>query len=71
VPPSTDPDPSPLPPAPDPVPPAPEPDPAPPPSIEEIAPPPAATLGPDRTVAILTGMLDDLGSAHRRIVLHD
>jgi hypothetical protein len=48
----------------------PEPDPTPP-SIEEPGPPPAATLGPDRTVAILTGMLDDLGAAHRRIVLHD
>jgi hypothetical protein len=70
VPPSPSPDPSPLPPAPDPVPPVPAPDPTPP-SIEETELPPAATLGPDRTVAILTGMLDDLGSAHRRIVLHD
>ena len=70
LPPSPGPDPSPLPPAPDPVLPVPEPDPTPP-SIEEPGPPPAATLGPDRTVAILTGMLDDLGAAHRRIVLHD
>jgi hypothetical protein len=51
------PDPAPLPPI-DPTPPAPGPDPAPlPPQIE---------LDPDRTVAILTEVLDDLGAAHHR-----
>jgi hypothetical protein len=47
----------------------PAPDPAPPPLIEAGEPPDA--IGPERTVAILTEILDDLGSAHRRIVLHD
>ena len=56
-PPTPRPDPAPLPPI-DPVPPGPGPDPAPlPPQIE---------LDPDRTVAILTEVLDDLGAAHHR-----
>jgi hypothetical protein len=67
TPPGPGPDPTPPTPPPDPVPPAP--DPMPPPSIEAGEPPDA--LGPERTVAILTEILDDLGSAHRRIVLHD
>jgi hypothetical protein len=64
-------------PAPDPVPPAPTPAPAPipPPAPDPVPPtpapqPPAApqieVLDPDRTVAILTEVLDDLGSAHHR-----
>jgi len=75
TPPGTDPAPSP-PPAPDPMPPAPGPDPVPPPAIEmprqaaappEPEPEPAAlALDPDRTVAILTEVLDDLGAAHHR-----
>jgi hypothetical protein len=67
TPPGPGPDPTPPTPLPDPVPPAP--DPTPPPSIQAGEPPDA--LGPERTVAILTEILDDLGSAHRRIVLHD
>jgi hypothetical protein len=70
------PPPDPVPPSPDPgpTPPsieAPDPDPAPP-AIEapgaEPAPPPAgaAELDPDRVVAILTRVLDDLGAAHHR-----
>ena len=56
-PPTPAPDPAPLPPI-DPTPPGPEPDPAPlPPQIE---------LDPQRTTAILTEVLDDLGGAHRR-----
>jgi hypothetical protein len=67
TPPLPGPDPSPSPPGPDPVPPAPEPDPTPP-SIEAPDPPPAAAeLDPERTVAILTQMLDDLGADHRRL----
>ena len=59
VPPAPTPDPGPLPPAaPDPVPPTPAPQPPPPPQIE--------VLDPGRTVAILTEVLDDLGSAHHR-----
>jgi hypothetical protein len=69
TPPGPGPDPTPPPPPPDPVPPAPAPDPTPPPSIQAGEPP--AALGPERTVAILTEFLDDLGAAHRRIVLHD
>ena len=72
-PPDPGPAPTPTPPPPDPVPPAPEPDPTPPPSIEapptaepDPAPPPAAELDPDRIVAILTRVLDDLGAAHAR-----
>ncbi|MGI9100749.1 MAG: hypothetical protein ACR2H2_20060 [Solirubrobacteraceae bacterium] len=67
----TPPDPGPAPtppPVPDPVPPEPTPDPTPPPSIDVPEPPPAAAeLDPERTVAILTQMLDDLGADHRRI----
>jgi len=67
----TPPDPGPAPtppPVPDPVPPEPTPDPTPPPSIDVPVPPPAAAeLDPERTVAILTQMLDDLGADHRRI----
>jgi hypothetical protein len=74
----TPPDPSPVPPdpgpaptpppVPDPVPPAPDPEPTPPPSIDVPEPPPAAAeLDPERTVAILTQVLDDLGADHRRI----
>ncbi|CAN5582241.1 hypothetical protein BH20ACT17_BH20ACT17_10450 [soil metagenome] len=62
TPPGPDPPPSP-PPAPDPMPPGPGPDPVPPPSIEMPA---ALALDPDRTVAILTEVLDDLGAAHHR-----
>jgi hypothetical protein len=59
VPPAPVPDPAPMPPpAPDPVPPTPAPQPPPPPQIE--------VLDPNRTVAILTEVLDDLGSAHHR-----
>ena len=59
VPPTPTPDPAPIPPpAPDPVPPTPAPQPPAPPHIE--------VLDPDRTVAILTEVLDDLGSAHHR-----
>ncbi len=52
--------PAPIPPAPDPVPPTPTPDPGPPPQIR------APTLDGERTVAILTEVLDDLGAAHHR-----
>jgi hypothetical protein len=80
-PPDPGPAPSPTPPPPDPVPPAPDPDPTPPPSIEATAPEPEANrdptpppsieatapeLDPDRIVAILTRVLDDLGAAHHR-----
>ena len=59
APPAPTPDPSPIPPpAPDPVPPTPSPQPPPPPQIK--------ILDPDRTVAILTEVLDDLGAAHHR-----
>ena len=58
-PPTPAPAPGPIPPpAPDPVPPTPAPQPPPPPQIE--------ILDPDRTVAILTEVLDDLGAAHHR-----
>ncbi len=58
-PPAPAPQPGPLPPpAPDPVPPTPAPEPPPPPQIR--------ALDPERTVAILTEVLDDLGSAHHR-----
>jgi hypothetical protein len=70
TPPGPGPDPAPTPPPPDPVPPAPDPEPTPPPSIEVAAPPPAGAPDPERTVAILTQVLDDLGAAHRRFVLH-
>jgi hypothetical protein len=66
VPPAPDPGPPPGPPPPDPVPPAPYPEPTPPPAIEAPAPPPAAELDPDRIVAVLTQVLDDLGAAHHR-----
>jgi hypothetical protein len=65
-PPDPGPAPSPTPPPPDPVPPAPDPDPTPPPAIEAPAPPPAAELDPERIVAVLTQVLDDLGAAHHR-----
>jgi hypothetical protein len=59
VPPTPAPGPGPIPPpAPDPVPPAPAPEPPAPPQIE--------VLDADRTVAILTEVLDDLGAAHHR-----
>jgi hypothetical protein len=61
-----DPGPAPSPTPPDPVPPAPDPDPTPPPAIEAPAPPPAAELDPERIVAVLTQVLDDLGAAHHR-----
>jgi hypothetical protein len=57
---------------PDPAPPAPDPGPTPPPTIRTPPdlPPVAAGAGPpldaERTAAILTEILDDLGSAHRR-----
>jgi len=56
---------------PDPTPPDPDPAPPPPPSIKKPSGlPPAATarspLDPERTVAILSEILDDLGAAHRR-----
>ncbi len=58
-PPAPAPEPGPLPPpAPDPVPPTPAPQPPPPPQIR--------ALDAERTVAILTEVLDDLGSAHHR-----
>ena len=58
-PPAPAPQPGPLPPpGPDPVPPTPAPGPPPPPQIR--------ALDPERTVAILTEVLDDLGSAHHR-----
>jgi hypothetical protein len=47
-----------VPPAPDPVPPTPAPQPPPPPQIK--------ALDTERTVAILTDVLDDLGAAHHR-----
>jgi len=61
------PDPIPPPaPVPDPLPPPPAPDPAPP-SIERPPePPPVVALDTDRTVAILSEVLDDLGAAHHR-----
>jgi len=74
----TPPDPVPTPqPGPDPVPPGPGPGPSPPPTIEvSLQPAPAATeckpepaslaMDPERTVAILTEVLDDLGAAHHR-----
>ena len=65
-PPDPGPSPTPTPPPPDPVPPAPDPSPTPPPSIEAPAAPPQAELDPDRIVAILTRVLDDLGAAHHR-----
>ncbi|MGH2943579.1 MAG: hypothetical protein ACRDLN_12485, partial [Solirubrobacteraceae bacterium] len=49
-------------PAPGPEPPPPEPDPAPTPSERVAA---QTALDAERTVAILTGMLDDLGADHR------
>jgi hypothetical protein len=59
APPAPAPNPAPIPPpAPDPVPPTPAPQPPPPPQIE--------ILDPDRTTAILTAVLDDLGAAHHR-----
>ncbi len=59
APPTPTPGPAPIPPpAPDPVPPTPAPQPPPPPQIE--------VLDPERTVAILTEVLDDLGAAHHR-----
>jgi hypothetical protein len=61
-PPTPGPDPAPLPPI-DPTPPGPEPDPAP--------MPPQIRLDPERTVAILTEVLDDLGGAHRRPFARD
>jgi hypothetical protein len=61
-PPAPGPDPAPLPPI-DPTPPGPEPDPAP--------MPPQIRLDPQRTVAILTEVLDDLGGAHRRPFARD
>jgi hypothetical protein len=82
APPDPGPAPSPTPPPPDPVPPAPDPDPMPPPTIEApdrdpdptptpaieapVSPPPASELDPDRIVAVLTQVLDDLGAAHHR-----
>jgi hypothetical protein len=75
----TPPDPGPAPPtpAPDPAPPdpgpVPAPDPAPPidpvPPAPDPTPPPSIELDPERTAAILTGMLDELGAAHRRFAL--
>lgn len=61
-------------PTPDPAPPTPTPGPAPPPAPDPVPPtptpePPAPqieALDPDRTVAILTEVLDDLGAAHHR-----
>jgi hypothetical protein len=54
------------PPAPEPPPLQPVPDPEPPPAPEPDDPLPAAELDDDRAVAVLTGVLDNLGSAHHR-----
>jgi hypothetical protein len=70
-------DPSPPTPAPDPTPPdpgpIPAPDPTPPidpvPPAPDPTPPPSIELDPERTAAILTGMLDELGAAHRRFAV--
>lgn len=69
--------PAPIPPAPTPEPPRPEPDPVPPPTPDPAPPVPApepepvpepqiAALDEDTVIGVLTGVLDDLGSAHHR-----
>jgi hypothetical protein len=63
-----EPEPAPVeePPAPEPPPLQPVPDPAPPKEPEPEDPLPAAQLDDDKAVAVLTGVLDNLGSAHHR-----